>query len=496
MIDLPVIPRPVRLELTGSSWSLPDRPRVLLDTGNSGFAADELPISHLVGFLPSNVIITADTHDDRQAADVTVRLISSPEKCGDEGYCLRIQKQQVTIEASSHSGFVWGLQTLGQILSGDSEIPCLVCHDHPRFRWRGMHLDVARHFFPVDFLLKFLSLLSRYKFNTFHWHLTDDQGWRLAIDSYPRLAEIGAWRTEADGTRYGGYYTCDDVSTVVAHARRLGIRVIPEIDLPGHSSALLAAYPELSCDGQPVDIPNSWGIFNNTLCPSRDSTFRFVESVLTEVAEMFDSRYIHIGGDECPADNWAAHYDCKNMMAHQHLDSASKLQGYFNNRTAKILNSLGLELLGWDEILEFGAPANSTVMCWRDIKLAEQSVGAGHEVVMCPMSHCYFDFYQAKEGEPKAIGGHLPLEKVYEFEPLGSELLEANSDLVLGGQGNLWTEYMETTDHIEYMTIPRICALSEVLWSEKSSRDYASFTEILPAHINTLNRAGYNSRPL
>ncbi len=496
MTDLNVIPRPASIETTEGSWRLPRTPQVLVDSRQTCLKASDQLVDTVRRLLPKQFEVRTSADSSIEDPDLTLSLSTPCIENEDESYTLRIEEHSATIEASGRAGLVWGVQTLRQLVESSPEVPHLVCRDKPRFRWRGMHLDVARHFFPTEFILKFLDLLSRHKLNMFHWHLTDDQGWRLALDSYPRLTEIGAWRNEADGTRYGGYYSRHDVRRVIDHARALGITVVPEIDLPGHVSAVLAAYPELSCDGRSISVPHTWGIFQNTLCSSRRSTYDFVEGVLTEVSELFDSSYIHIGGDECPAENWERHPACLDLMARASIPGTSGLQGYFNDRAAGILKLLGRKLLGWDEILETGAPSDAAIMCWRGLEYAEQAVAAGHKVVLSPMSHCYFDFYQAKEGEPKAIGGHLPLAKVYEFEPLGSEQLEARSNLVLGGQGNVWTEYMNTPQHVEYMTIPRICALSEALWSKKGLRDFDSFLRRLPAHLGSLARDGYGGRPL
>ncbi|MCP4685656.1 MAG: beta-N-acetylhexosaminidase [bacterium] len=482
------------VDATGGSWSRPNAFRLVIQGADA--STKSLPLEYFSHLMPSCTTVAVGSDASAHTHDISLQLTLRSNQPDDEGYTLEIHQQRAEITSSSYAGFLWGLQTLAQLLSHGTEIPNLVCVDRPRFRWRGMHLDVARHFFPVEFVLKFIELLSRYKLNRFHWHLTDDQGWRLPIDSHPLLTEIGAWRLESDGSRYGGCYSRDEVAGVVSHARSLGIEVIPEIDLPGHASALLAACPDLSCDCRKIDVPNSWGVFENTLCPSRESTYQFADAVFSEVADLFDSRYVHIGGDECPSGNWAKHTGCRDRMHQLEIKSASGLQGHFNQRIARILRELDRTPVGWDEILESGAPSDSVIMCWRDLRYAEQAVAAGHETILSPMSHCYFDFYQARDGEPKAIGGHLPLSRVYGFDPLGSELLEANARLILGGQANVWTEYMGNPEHVEYMTIPRVCALSEALWSDKESHDFGSFLKRLPANIQSLTRAGYNHRSL
>ncbi|MCP4568924.1 MAG: beta-N-acetylhexosaminidase [FCB group bacterium] len=493
MTDLPLIPRPAELERTGGSWKMPESVNISSGVIGSGlYRAGELLAEKIVkSNLGPREVKFATASDSRP--DITLR-ISDDNIDNIEGYYLEITEKIVRLEASSYIGLVWAIQTLLQILAAGPEIPCLVCHDRPRFSWRGMHLDVARHYFPVEFILKYLELLSLHKLNVFHWHLTDDQGWRLEIEKYPRLTEIGAWRTEANGCQYGGFYTRRDIKTVVNYAAKLGIRVIPEIDLPGHASALLAAYPEHSCTGEPVAIPNSWGIFDNTLCPSRDTTYRFIEHILDEVTEMFDSPFIHIGGDECPTGQWERHASCRELMARHNFDGFGDLQGIFHRRIAEILRTIGRRTIGWDEILTHDPPADAIIMCWRDSKFAIEALQKGHDVILSPTDHCYFDYYQAEEGEPKAIGGHLSLDKVYAFDP--SPLSEIETGKILGGQANVWTEYMETTSKVEYMIIPRICALSEALWSPVKTKDRRKFQQKLPAHLKSLAETGYNYRAL
>jgi hexosaminidase len=360
-----------------------------------------------------------------------------------------------------------------------------------------MHLDVSRHFPPVAFVKKYIDLLARHKMNMFHWHLCDDQGWRIEIRKYPRLAEIGAWRRENDGRIYGGFYTQRDIREVVDYAARRCVTVVPEIELPGHARAALAAYPEYSCTGGPFDVAATWGVFEDVYCAGNDKTFAFLEDILTETAALFPGPYIHIGGDECPKERWRAHALCQARMKQFGLSDENQLQSYFISRIAAHLQRLDKRLVGWDEILDGGAPFGSMVMAWRGVDKGTQAALAGHEVIMCPMSHCYFDHYQADPaGEPKAIGGFTPLRKVYEFEPIPKDLPNDMHRNILGAQGNVWTEYMTSTEHIEYMTLPRLCALAEVLWSPMELRSWDNFAVRLHSHLRYLDRLGVNYRAL
>jgi len=495
MTELPLIPLPNSLKLGGESITGPLDARIDLSTLSKQLR-DQVSIllQHLK--IPG-VEVRGDHAESTPEAPGTVLSVEVDDQMDhEEGYELDLAPGNSVLRASGYAGFVWGLQTLRQILQPHGDIPSLKIKDSPRFDWRGMHLDVARHFFSVEFIMKFLDLMSRHKLNRFHWHLTDDQGWRLEIPAYPLLTEVGAWRRGPDGSGYGGYYTRQEVSRIVEHARMLGITVVPEIDLPGHASAALAAYPEMACKCKLIEVPTTWGILDNTLCPGRRATYGFVRDILQEVAGLFHGTYVHIGGDECPTSNWESHSHCQTLMKREGMSNPSQLQGYFNIQVAEILHSMDRKLIGWDEILETGAPRGFTVMCWRDWEFADRAVKSGHQVVLTPMSHCYFDFYQAQEGEPKAIGGFLPLEQVYEFDPLGSTVLKNHSHLVLGGQANIWTEYMETSDHVEYMTVPRICALSETLWSATSDRDFSRFRRRLAPHVASLSDAGYHHRPM
>ncbi len=367
-----------------------------------------------------------------------------------------------------------------------------------------MHLDVGRHFFSVDFIKKYIDMMSMLKMNTFHWHLTEDQGWRIEIKKYPKLNEIAAFRKETlighysdqphqfDGKKYGGYYTQEQIKDIVAYAAKRQIDVIPEIEMPGHSVAAISAYPELGCTGKQIDVATKWGVFDDIYC-TKESTFNFLEDVLDEVMALFPSKYIHIGGDEAPKTNWKSCPNCQKLIKKENLKDEHGLQSYFITRMEKYINAKGKQIIGWDEILEGGLAPNATVMSWRGINGAVTAAKQHHDVILTPGSHCYFDHYQStNENEPVAIGGFLPLEKVYSFNPIPEELTAEESKYVLGAQGNVWTEYMQTEDKVEYMLFPRIVALSEVVWAKPENKNYESFKSRLIQYQKRLDLLDVN----
>jgi len=415
----------------------------------------------------------------------------------EEEYSLNITEKEIIISASTTIGAFYGFQTLRQLLPPDFEngtytkqivkIPRLNIKDAPKFKYRGMHLDVGRHMFSVDFIKKYIDALAMLKMNTFHWHLTEDQGWRIEIKKYPKLQEVAAYRDETlighysdqphqfDGKKYGGYYTQEEVKDIVAYAEKRFVTIIPEIEMPGHSQAAIAAYPELGCTREPVQVAKKWGVFEEIYCPN-EFTFKFLEDVLDEVMDLFPSKYIHIGGDEAPKARWKNSEFCQDFIKKHKLKDEHGLQSYFIQRMEKYLNSKGRQIIGWDEILEGGLAPNATVMSWRGVEGAVAAAKAGHNVIITPTSHCYFDYYQSEnDEEPLAIGGYLSLEKVYSFNPIPEELTEDESKYVLGAQGNIWTEYMPKEDQVEYMMFPRVLAMSEVLWSHSEQRKYDDF---------------------
>jgi hexosaminidase len=424
-----------------------------------------------------------------------------------EGYELIASPSGVTIRGASPAGLFYGLQTLRQLLpvDGSGRIPTVTIRDAPRFPYRGMHLDVGRHLFPVAFIKRYIDLLARYKLNTFHWHLTDDQGWRLEIRAFPRLTTVGAWRRETvvgnqlrpyvgDGRPYGGFYTQDQVREVVAYAAARHVTVIPEIELPGHSKAALAAYPDLACTDGPFEVATTWGVHEDIFCPS-ERTFAFLEAVLGEVLELFPSPYIHIGGDEVPKRRWKESAVAQEVMRREGLKNEGELQSWFIRRVEAFLRSRGRRLIGWDEILEGGLAPDATVMSWRGVSGGVAAARQRHDVIMTPGSYLYFDHYQgAPPGEPLAIGGYTTLERVYAFEPVPPELTPEEARHVLGAQANVWTEYIPTPEQVEYMAFPRMLALAEVVWTPVAERDWRDFARRLPDQLARLDGMQVNYR--
>jgi hexosaminidase len=444
-----------------------------------------------------------------------------PGGLGDEGYRVVVSRDSVQLSAKTTRGLVWAIQTFRQLLpveiyrskrqAGISwQLPCGTIEDYPRFKWRGMMLDCSRHFMPLDFVRKWIDLLSIHKMNTFHWHLTDDQGWRLEIKKYPKLTEIGAWRKETlighalskekhryDREPHGGFYTQHEVREVVQFAARRGITVVPEIELPGHSQAAIAAYPELGNITDPVEVWTSWGINANVL-NVEESTIQFYQDILREVMELFPSPYIHIGGDEVLKDQWKASGRAQARITGLGLKDEHDLQSWFIRRMDQFLIAHGRKLVGWDEILEGGLADNAVVMSWRGEEGGIAAATAGHDVVMTPQKSVYFDHYQSEdtEDEPLAIGGFTPIEKVYAYEPVPAELDAKAAARVQGAQANLWTEYVPGPSHAEYMAYPRACALAEIVWSPKENRALSTFLRRLKHHLKRLKALRVNYRPL
>jgi hexosaminidase len=464
--------------------------------------------AYLAGFLHSTSPTPERTSDGPKKGCVYLAL--DPSRKEEEGYRLVVSEDQIVITAQQPQGLFYGVETLRQLLPAELEsktappsdlwsVPVVEIEDAPRFRYRGLELDVVRHFFPASFVKKYVDLMALYKFNTFHWHLTDDQGWRVEIKKYPKLTRVGAWRKETlvghnretphrfDGQKHGGFYTQAEIKEVVQYAKERFITVIPEIEMPGHARAALAAYPEFACTKGPFEVATGWGKFEDVYCPS-EKTFTFLQDVLTEVIALFPSRYIHIGGDEVLKARWKESPTVQRLMKKEHLTDEDAVQSYFVQRIEKFLNSKGRRLLGWDEILEGGLAPDATVMSWRGFKGGIEAAKQGHDVVITPEDYAYFDHYQDKdvEAEPLAIGGFTPVEKVYEFEPVPESLTPEQGAHVIGAQGNVWSEYITTTAQVEYMTFPRALALAEVLWTAKADRSWDDFAERLPSHFKRL----------
>lgn len=440
-------------------------------------------------------------HEKEQAVNVMKNKKENSLK--PDAYTLQVEASKISLHGGINAGAFYGLQTLIQLLPAgkvtDLQIPSVKIADEPRYEWRGMHLDVCRHFFSKEFVKKYIDLLAMYKMNRFHWHLTDDQGWRIEIKKYPKLQQISAFRNGTlighygeippryDTLRYGGYYTQDEVKEIVRYAEQRHITIVPEIEMPGHALAALAAYPELSCTGGPFETGKTWGVFEDVYCP-KEETFEFLQNVFSEICDLFPGPYIHIGGDECPKVRWKSCAHCQALMKKEGLKSESEMQSYFIRRIGTFLHSKGKKLIGWDEILEGGLVSDATVMSWRGNAGGIEAAKQNHDVVMTPTGFCYFDFYQSRDPrEPLAIGGYLPIEKVYQFEPTPDVLTLEEARHILGAQGNVWTEYIPTPEQVEYMALPRMAALAEVVWSPKTSRNYDSFTRRLIFHFKLLS---------
>lgn len=420
-------------------------------------------------------------------ADIQFRL----DAIAEEAYRLEIRPEGITI-TGTETGWVRGAAAL-TVLLGEDGWPVSVIDDSPRFGWRGMHLDVCRHFYPVRQVKRLIDLIALHRMNVFHWHLTDDQGWRLASEAFPQLARISAWR-DRDGERYGGYYSREDVQEILDYAEARKILVVPEIEMPGHARAVLAAFPELSCAGGPFDVANTCGIFEDVFCAGKEKTFAFLEKVLAEVAQLFPGRFVHVGGDECPKNRWKECPDCQRRMKDEGLKNENALQSWFITRAGKFLKSLGKDIIGWDEILDGGIPPGAVVMSWRGVEGGTAAAKMGHEAIMSPTGHCYFDYKNSTEIEEPGNLGVIPLETVYAYEPLPEELDAESKSKILGLQGNIWTERIPTWKLLEYMILPRMCALSEVAWSPSEKKNWADFQSRLSDHLTFLREMGFMYR--
>ena len=418
----------------------------------------------------------------------------------EEAYTLTVTAKGVAISGQTAAAVFRGVQTLRKSLpivkeSGSQiALPAVVIQDEPRFAYRGMHLDCSRHFFPVEFVKRFIDLIALHGMNKFHWHITDDQGWRFESKKYPKLTSIGGWRSGTvvgrnsgidDGIRHGGFYTQEECRDIVRYAADRHITIIPEIDMPGHMVAALAAYPEYGCTGGPYEVEHTWGVFADVLCPGKEQTFKFVEDVLSEVIDVFPSEYIHIGGDECPRDRWKTCDLCQQRIKNEGIKGEGKqtaedhLQGYFTKRVEKFLHSKGKRLIGWDELLGCDVDVTSTIMSWRGAEPGAKAAKLGHDVIMTPNSPMYFDHYQTDKtnNEPLSIGGNSPVAKVYAFEPVAADLTPEEAKHILGVQANVWTEYIYSTQHVEYQILPRMAALAEVQWLQPDQKDFDAFKE-------------------
>lgn len=422
----------------------------------------------------------------------------------DEGYRISVKVNGIKITSNTEKGLFYGMQTLLQLIPDEGNtIPCVEIEDFPRYKYRGLHLDVGRHLFPVSFIKQYIDLLAAYKLNTFHWHLTEDQGWRIEIKKYPKLTSIGSFRDQTligklrikpevyDSTRYGGYYTQNEIREVVAYATSKYVTVIPEIEMPGHSLAALSAYPRLACGDNPGPFKagQTWGVYQDVYCAGKEETFRFLEDVLDEVMLLFPSKYIHIGGDECPKDRWKSCPYCQKRIQDLKLKDEHELQSYFIQRIEKYVNGKGRQIIGWDEILEGGLAKNAVVMSWRGTKGGIAAARQNHDVIMSPSPFLYFDHCESKSTEEPITGGnYLPLSKVYSYDPTPAELTPLQQKHIAGVQGNVWSEYMASPDKVWYMLLPRLMALSEIAWTASEKKNWKNFAEDrLPVHLGRLD---------
>jgi hexosaminidase len=482
---LPVIPLPVSIQPTQESFHLTAATAIYYADESLKEAAALLNL-----YLGGRLSATAKEQEQGITLSIDSTAIPQP-----EGYTLQVTNNNIQLTAHDIAGIIHGIQTLRQLWepAGNKAfiIPGCTITDYPRFAYRGMALDVSRHLFPVAFIKKYIDLLALYKFNTFHWHLTDDQGWRIEIKQYPRLQTIAAWRKQTlighkketphrfDGKRYGGYYTQQEIKEVVQYATARAVTIIPEIEMPGHAQAALSAYPALGCTGGPYRAATYWGVFDDVYCAGNDSTFTFLQQVLDEVMQLFPSHYIHIGGDECPKTKWQACPKCQSRMRQEALKDEHALQSYFIQRIEKYINSKGRAIIGWDEILEGGLAPNATVMSWRGEAGGLIAAQQKHQVIMTPESHLYFDYYQSlNSAEPLAAGSYTPLQKVYGYQPSGS-LPDTALPYLTGVEGQAWSEYYTTAAKAEYMIFPRALALAELAWTPASGRDYDRFLQRL-----------------
>lgn len=512
-----IIPEPVRTRWGQGNFALNANTVIVADP------ADKPAVQFFNDYLKKLYGLQLTVTTAKPATNY-IALTRTADTAAEGSYHLDAIPDHIQITAAAGPGIFYGIQTLIQLLplspftatptgyairqkpgavTGGFPIPAVTIADYPRFAYRGLHLDCGRHFFPVDFVKRYIDYIALHKMNYFHWHLTEDQGWRIEIKKYPRLTEVGACRsgtiighapgTGDDSTEYCGYYTQDQIKDVIKYAAERYITIIPEIELPGHSSAALTAYPYLGCTGGPYHVQHGFGVFKDVFCAGNDSVFQFLEDVLDEVINLFPAKYIHIGGDECPKDSWKTCPKCQKRIKDLNLQNEEGLQSYFVQRIEKYINSKGKQIIGWDEILEGGIAPNATIMSWRGEKGGIEAAKQHHNVIMTPGQYVYFDHAQIRNDDSLTIGGYLPLQQVYSYEPIPKELAADEQHFVLGAQANVWSEYMSNPRKVDYMLFPRLSALSEVLWSPKDHRDWKDFTKRLPAQFKRYALWGANA---
>ncbi|MBW6490936.1 MAG: beta-N-acetylhexosaminidase [Lentimicrobium sp.] len=508
-----IIPQPVSYENGRSSFKINARAGIQISPSSKELGKMADIINERLGWFGIPQLKTTINHNNTPAKNtIWLSVGEYGDEIGKEGYLLEINRKYISVKANTATGVFYGIQSLIQLLpeapekqsilkSGSIKVASCNITDYPRFPYRGLHLDVGRHLFPVEFIKKYIDIMSMYKINNFHWHLTEDQGWRLEIMKYPLLTETGAYRKSTatgrnsgqDNMFYGGYYTQDEAREIVAYALARQVNIIPEIEMPGHALAALASYPHLGCTGGPYEVETTWGVFEDIYCGGNDEVFTFLQDVLLEVMDIFPSKYIHIGGDEAPKTRWDVCNKCQKRIKDENLKDSQELQSYFITRLEKFLNKHGRQIIGWDEILEGGLAPGATVMSWRGTEGGIAAARLGHDVIMTPGSHCYLDYYQGDPAsEPFGIGGYNTLKNTYGFEPIPAELTEKEGNHILGAQGNVWTEYIKTSDLVEYMAYPRAIALAEVNWSPKEYRNWDDFIRRLTKHLPILDKNNLN----
>lgn len=512
-----VVPKPVKLEIGERTFNINGDTRILADTADAGAARTAGYLASVLRPATGFPLSVQALADGETGNAIVLCLLQNADNLGKEGYRLDVTPSSITIAAPSDTGLFYGVQTLRQLMPAEIlsatpaqgaewTVPCVHIEDYPRFAWRGILVDVSRHFMPKEALKEFIDAMALQKMNSLQLHLTDDQGWRIEIRKYPKLTEVGAWREKTvvghagrkpwkfDGQRHGGFYTQDDIRELVAYAAQRHVRIVPEIEMPGHAQAAIASYPELGNTKEQLPVWPGFGINKNIFSPE-ENTILFLQHVLAEVVDLFPSLYIHVGGDEAVKDQWKKSRVAQERIETLGLEDEDELQSYFIRRMDAFLTERGRRLVGWDEILEGGLAEGATVMSWRGEEGGIKAANAGHDVVMAPNAYTYFDYYQGdKKTEPLAIGGNLPLEKVYSFNPIPGGLEPDKEKHILGAQAQLWTEYIATPEHLEYMAFPRACALAEVVWSPQESRDYGDFRARLAPHLERLDALGVHYR--
>lgn len=509
--DYRVVPLPQKINISnGLPFTLNAGTKIVYN-GNSQMKRNA---QFLAQYIKEKTGLELDIVKSRRKKENAITLTTGNAGENPEGYTINVESEGVTITGASEAGVFYGIQTLQKSLpiadGGNITLPAVFINDYPRFSYRGAHLDVSRHFFTTDSIKRFIDILALHNLNRFHWHLTDDQGWRIEIKKYPLLTTIAAQRDETvigrnsgeyDGQHYGPFfYTQEECREIVEYAAERHITVIPEIDLPGHMQAALAAYPQYGCTGGPYEVWKMWGVSDNVLCAGNDSTLLFIEDVLSEIIEVFPSEYIHVGGDECPKTQWEQCPKCQERIRELGITGDEKhsaemyLQSYVINHAESFLNGKGRQIIGWDEILEGGLAPNATVHSWRGIEGGIEAAKQGHDCIMSPTTFMYFDYYQTKytAEEPLAIGGYVPVEKVYSFEPMHESLTAEEQKHIIGVQANLWSEYIPTFSHVEYMELPRMAALCEVQWCKPENKDYNDFKQRLFPLLGLYDLREYN----